>query len=130
MLDNKPARSNHGIRTSGPCGDRHTIALSAESQDITNLWHCQFGHLSFSGLGFLSKNSHVHGLPKIELDKRVYTCCMAGRQHRERFPRHSETRASKLGLHIHIDLMGPIQQRSLGGSRYAIVFTDDFSHKS
>ena len=107
--------------------DRHMIALSAESQDITNLWHRRLGHLSFSGLSFLSKNSHIYGLPKIELDKRVCTCCMARCQHRERFPRHSETRP---GLRIHTDLMGPIQQRSLGGSRYAVVFIDDFSRKS
>ena len=110
--------------------DRNTIVLSAESQDITNLWHCRFGHLSFSGLSFLSKNSHVHGLPKIELDKQICTCCMDGRQHRERFLKHSETRALKPGFRIHTDLMGPMQQESLGGSRYTLVFTDDFSCKS
>jgi hypothetical protein len=26
--------------------------------------------------------------------------------------------------------MGPMQQQSLGGSRYILVFIDDFSHKS
>ena len=110
--------------------DRKTIALSAESQDITNLWHRRFGHLSFSRLSFLSRNSHVHGLPNIEFDKRICTCCMAGRQHRERFPKHSKTRASKPGFRIHTDLMGLMQQNSLGGSRYIVVFTDDFSRKS
>lgn len=55
---------------------------------------------------------------------------MAGRQHRERFPKRLETQATKTREQIHIDLMGPMQQASLGGSRYVLVFTDDFSCKS
>ena len=54
---------------------------------------------------------------------------MVGRQHRERFPHRSETRSAKSGERIHFDLMGPMQQNSLGGSRYALVFTDDYSRK-
>ena len=77
-LQGKIVASRRRDPKNGPyaCG-RKTIALSAESQDITNLWYRRFGHLSFSGLSFLSKNSHVHGLPNIELDKRICTCCMA-----------------------------------------------------
>ena len=48
----------------------------------------------------------------------------------ERFPKSSITRAEKPGQRIHTDIMGPMPQPSLGGSRYIIVFTDDYSQKS
>ena len=69
-------------------------------------------------------------LPKLTHEKKICRCCLAGRQHRERFSKFSENRAIRPGQRIHTDLMGPMQVKSLGGSRYALVFTDDFSRKS
>ena len=79
----------------------------------------------------MSKTRHVHGLPTIvPLENQVCECCLSGRQHRERFPRKSENRSNLPGQKIHSNLMVPMQHTSLGGSRYALVFTDDFSRKS
>ena len=36
----------------------------------------------------------------------------------------------KLGVRIHSDIIGPMQKMSLGGSRFILVFTDDYSRKS
>ena len=54
---------------------------------------------------------------------------MAGHQHRERFPWKSGNRSSHPGERIHWDLMDPMPQISLGGSKYVLVFTDDYSRK-
>ena len=75
------------------------------------------------------RTSAVEGLPRIRIPYQICPCCMAGQQHRERFPRKSETRADKPGQRIHSDLIGPMQVTSLGGSRYTLVFTDDYSRK-
>ena len=103
--------------------------LTVENVDSTELWHRRMGHLSFSGLSFLTKSKHVEGIPVIETIDRVCDCCLFGKQHRERFPKKSETRAQKPGQRIHSDLMGPFPS-SLGGSRFILVFTDDYSRKS
>jgi len=39
-------------------------------------------------------------------------------------------KANKPEERIHFDFMGPMQEFSLGGSRYVLVFTNDFSQKS
>jgi histone deacetylase 1/2 len=105
-------------------------ALSVESSDIADLWHRRMGHISYSGLSFLSKSLHTLGLPLINVDSRLCSCCLAGKHHRERFPRKSERRAQVPGERIHTDVIGPMQRPSLGGSRFILVFTDCFSRKS
>jgi hypothetical protein len=71
----------------------------------------------------------ITGLPPLNAQYKVCEHCLAGRQSRERFPKHSATRASQPGEHLYSDLMGPLTT-SLGGSRYVIVFIDDYSRKS
>jgi hypothetical protein len=101
-----------------------------EHKDKAQLWHKRYGHLSYFGLEHLSKASRVMGLPKIDPHHESCESCLAGRQHRERFPCRSETRAVKPGEKFHSDLIGPLQQASVAGSRYILVFTDDHSRKS
>ena len=105
-------------------------ANSVEMIDTAKLWHRRLGHLSYTGMKVLSSSDKVQGLPNLDCTQKVCECCLAGRQHRERFPRKSETRASKQGEKVHTDIIGPMPHMSLGGSRYALVFTDDFSRKS
>lgn len=52
--------------------------------------------------------------------------CILGKMHRLPFPpgRH---RASTIGQLIHTDLVGPMQVSTPGGSRYVVVFKDDYS---
>jgi transposase InsO family protein len=105
-------------------------ANTAELSDTTILWYRRLGHLSFSGLNHLIKKERVTGLPTVEFTYRVYECCLAGRQHRERFPKKSETRSQQIAECIHSDLVGPMPHPLLAGSKYILVFTDDFSRKS
>ena len=110
---------------------QNQVALPATyNSETTTLWHRRLGHISFPSLYYLSQTPHVIGLPKLGLEKKVCRCCLSGRQHREHFPKLSETRAEKPRIRVHTDTMGPMQQESLGGSRYTLVFTDDYSRKS
>ena len=52
--------------------------------------------------------------------------CMLGKMHRLPFKRR-ENRATQVGELIHADVNGPMSKNSLGGSRYYVCFTDDFS---
>ena len=105
-------------------------ALSTIQLNTTTLWHRHLGHLNYEGLYQLSKSNSVYGLPHIDRQHLICQCCLAGRQHRERFPRQSDTRVNKPGVRIHSDIIGPMQKMSLGGSRFILVFTDDYSRKS
>ena len=106
------------------------MALTVEDIDVADLWHRRLGHLSYSGLSFLSKSQHVEGIPFIDVNYRICACCLAGKQYRERFPKKSEMHALKLGKRIYTDIIGPLQQPSLSGSCFILVFTDDYLCKS
>lgn len=52
--------------------------------------------------------------------------CCRGKKARLPFPKEG-SRARKLLEVIHSDVCGPIETTSLGGAKYFITFTDDFS---
>lgn len=73
------------------------------------LWHKRYGHARYAHLQILPANDMVKGLPKFEVTKRICEGCVRGKQHRDRFPEKSETRAvEKLQL-IRTDVCIPMQ---------------------
>ena len=105
-------------------------AQTATIDSISDLWHCRFGHLSYQSLHHLSHHSRVIGLSQVQSPSRVCEHCLTGRQQRRKFSKASFTRATKPSEILHSDLMGPLSTPTLAGSRYILVFTDDYSHKS
>lgn len=65
-------------------------------------------------------------LPKIAEHESCEACVM-GKQARQSFPAGRAWRASRKLQLIHADLCGPIQTKYLGGSRYFLLFVDDYS---
>jgi hypothetical protein len=130
-------QNDHSIIASGHrtpenglyCFGNTSDSFLAETCDKHTLWHLRYGHLSYPSLNHLAKTGRVTGLPSLDVQYQVCEHCLVGRQSRERFPKQSATHASKLGERLHSDLMGPLPT-SLGGSRYVIVFIDDYSKKS
>ncbi|KAL4123352.1 hypothetical protein QTP88_015548 [Uroleucon formosanum] len=53
--------------------------------------------------------------------------CIYGKQHREPFTL-SNTKTTKPGQLIHSNICGPMEENSLGGKRYFVIFKDDYSN--
>lgn len=71
----------------------------------------------------------VVGLPKIDaLD--FCEGCVYGKQSRNTFPINKSWRASTCLELIHVDVCGPMSIESFGGSRYFLLFIDDYSRMS
>lgn len=51
---------------------------------------------------------------------------LVGRQHQERFPKNSLHCIEKILYLIHFDLVGPMKIPSFKGSKYFVVFTNDY----
>lgn len=71
----------------------------------------------------------VLGLPKID----ALEFCeggVNGKQNRNSFPVGKSWRASICHELVHADLCGPMSVESLGGSRYFLLFTKDYSRMS
>jgi len=90
------------------------------------LWHLRYGHLNVNGLKLLVQKDMVIGLPKTnELD--LCEGCIYGKQTRKLFPVEKSWRTTTCLELVHADLCGPMKMESLGGSRYFLMFTDDYS---
>ncbi|KAB2626287.1 retrovirus-related Pol polyprotein from transposon TNT 1-94 [Pyrus ussuriensis x Pyrus communis] len=104
------------------------VVLRAGISKSTWIWHKRLGHLHFRGLQQLKNKEMVHGLPVLEEMDEVCEGCQFGKQHREWFPKNQAWRASKPLELVHVDLCGPMQNDSLAGNKYFIVY-DPLSKK-
>jgi hypothetical protein len=76
----------------------------------------------------MSKQQKVNGIQMLDYHI-VDPCqgCLTEKHHREQFPKKSKHRSKEpLGL-IQFVLCGPMPKASLNGSRYYLLFTDNFS---
>jgi transposase InsO family protein len=106
-------------------GDPQQAHLSEESPSKTDLWHRRLGHIGLRRLQDLEKGLAT-GLKLDKQDLVFCKDCAMGKSKRSPFP-ETATRARRCGEVIHTDIWGPAQTNSLGGSRYYISFTDDYS---
>ena len=92
------------------------------------LWHRRLAHANMDSLSKLSKRKLVKGLPKIDYAKgEVCNACAQAKQVKSSFkPKNVVSTTRPLEL-IHMDLFGPIDVSSLGGSNYVFVIVDDYS---
>jgi hypothetical protein len=84
--------------------------------------------MSEEGMQILHKRNLLPDIKQIDLD--LYEHYVYGKHKRVRFLRvRKEKKSERLEL-VHIDIWGPYQVSSLGGSRYYVTFTDDATRKN
>lgn len=80
-------------------------------------------HQNFEYVKDVLKNNNI----KFSGEANTCTDCFKGKQHR--FPFHrSELSISKVGELVHADVCGPMEEVSIGGSRYFLLLKDDYSN--
>ncbi|CAH9081524.1 unnamed protein product [Cuscuta europaea] len=104
-------------------------ALVVRGEENAKLWHLRYGHLNLHSLKLLSTKEFVHGLPSIG-SLEFCEGCVYGKQAHLPFPKDRARRAGECLQLVHADLCGPMQTESLGGSKYFLLFTDDYSRMS
>lgn len=97
------------------------------SEGVEDLWHKRYGHLNFRSLSDLNTKELVYGLPKLNTIKAICEVCMKSKQSRPSFISKAPKRASVALQVVHSDLCGPSEVPQLGGSRYFIIFVDEFT---
>ncbi len=78
----------------------------------------------------MSKLGRATGTPKLPMTMHVCGDCMMGKQHKVKIPKESSTKSTRKNELINSNLCGPFLEASLGGSKYIVVFIDDFRRKS
>lgn len=100
-------------------------ALSAAEE--IKLWHRRFGHRDLRNFSKLEKEVSEAQLPKSWVRVKGCDVCELSKHTNISFPKHAERPATKPFETVHVDLMGPMDEESLGGSRYAVLFVDEFT---
>lgn len=97
--------------------------------DDSCLWHQRLCHVNYRDMKKLIDLEVVQGVPKMKVEQ-VSVCgaCQAGKQtktpHRAI---NSITTKHCLEL-VYVNLIGPTQVESIGGTKYIFICVDDFSH--
>jgi hypothetical protein len=113
-----------------------TKASSARSEQSAELWYRRLSHASPEVLAEMAERNLVQDLSVSaekfrSLKEEVCEPCILAKQTRSRFPKASESHTDRKPLDLLLmDLCGPLQVKSLGGSRYILTITDDASRCS
>lgn len=105
-------------------------AMTAREEEDMELWHRRLGHVGNSRIQQMQKKKMVVGLPSFEVNREVCGACKRGKQARDAFPKESLTKTKEKLEIVHTDVCGPMQTMSLNGSRYFLLFVDDYTHMS
>ena len=108
--------------------DWKEVCLSANTCEDNEsiLWHKQLGHFNYATLKRMVDLHMTYGLQDIQEQKNICEACQLEKQTRVVFPDNAFRALSKLQL-IHTDVCGPMHNESLNGSKYFLLFIDDYS---
>ena len=100
------------------------VAADLSQKDI--VWHKRFGHLGEKNLQKLANDKLVKEFD-YDASKPIGLCehCIAGKQHREKFPCESKRESVELLSLVHSDVCGKFSVSSNGGAVYFLTFIDD-----
>jgi hypothetical protein len=108
-----------------------TSLLSKTTAAPIITWHHRLGHLNTAKIKRMESLGAADGL-LISKTSPISICegCVYVKQHIQPFPTGGSTRGTRIGDIIHSDLVGPMSVPSPSGSRYMVIFKDDFSSYS
>jgi hypothetical protein len=89
----------------------------AHSDDLSKLWHEQFGHLNYHSLQQLCNQQMVTRLPPVSCRDGVYAGCVLSKHHRDNFDKRASWHASSPLQLVHNDLCGPLSS-PFSGCKY------------
>lgn len=99
------------------------IANVAIKKTSIRAWHERLGHQNVAHVKKFLRNNNVDFVDE------DFACeaCVYGKHHRGSYKLREE-KSKKCGEIIHADVCGPMQNLSIGGSKYFLLLKDDFSH--
>ena len=100
-----------------------SVAAAVSSLPSLALWHSLLGHASSSRVQQLASKGLLGSVSKDNFD---CTSCQLGKQPALLFNNSESISNSNFEL-IHSDVWGPSHIASIGGSRYFVIFIDDYS---
>lgn len=109
-------------------GAQIDVALySAKLKDSLKEWHKRLGHCSMETVQTMLKSDAINGMKVNTKDKPECQTCIESKICKTHHPQRRQKLASPTAAVLHIDTVGPIHNVSLGGSKYFILATEEYS---
>ena len=134
------SKDNQLVTVAPPSGGVYVIAPSPgvaaalSAKATPQLWHRRYGHMGYDNMAKLQADQLVDGIKPSANDFQAAgdaLCepCVKAKHHKiSRGPSNTNT-DNPMEL-VHMDVCGPFQEASLGGSMYLATFVDDYSSLS
>lgn len=106
-------------------GNNEQMCMAAITHDVAT-WHSRMGHLNYADMK--RTQELVNGMHFNTLPKENCVSCMKGKMSRKPY-KSSDTRATEVLELIHSDLCGPMEESSINGAKYFLLFIDDHTRK-
>lgn len=99
------------------------VHANIASKDSLLTWHKRMAHQNVARVKKILKDSNVNP------QDQSFICedCTIGKMYRLRFSK-SKSESKRAGELVHADLCGPMQETSVGGSRYFLLLKDDYTN--
>lgn len=91
------------------------------------VWHERLGHVNKRVLCKMIKNEIIHGVKCTAVDDFFCEACPIEKSQCAPFTYPARERKTEPGEMFYTDVCGPMSVKSLGGSRYFLIFKDDAS---
>lgn len=95
-----------------------------------HLWHKRFCHINVKNIKELSTKNLVRGLENVKIDDIYCQGCSTGKSTKAPCKQIKNRQTKDILELVHSDLCGPMPLKSIGGSKYFLTFTDDYSRKT
>lgn len=92
-------------------------------------WHKHLAHVDTTVIKSMKINNVTTGIDfRCTSDKdELRRDCIHGKGHRKPIPNHGKRRTQSVLELVHSDVCGPLEEKSLTGSKHFVSFVDDFS---
>jgi hypothetical protein len=107
----------------------HWVRFTTPAPPSIDVWHQRLAHTSVKKIRKVASLEMVDGLILPNHDVSVNQPCpgsMCGKMQSSKF-KLGRTRATQIGQLVHSDVCGPMHMATPRGSKYFVLFTDDFS---
>ena len=103
-------------------------AYAASSKASLQVWHCRYDLINYKYINELSQKKMVVGMSCLkEATSQPCKACAQAKMHRVPVPKTSRYKSTRPLQLVHSDVCGPMNTSSIGGSKYVLTFTDDYT---
>ena len=103
------------------------IMLCTHHDSLAMLLHKRLGHFHHQGIWRMIQNGGVIRLPPIVINNTDCKTFAIGKQTRSRIPREQTSESIEVLQLVHSDICESLCIKSLGGAKYFLTFSDNFS---